>query len=213
MTSNFFRYHLLFIVALICGVHFSSCGSEPQASKASLRNGDIIFHASKSDQSKAIQLATGSEYSHSGIVYIEAGKTYVVEAVQPVKRTPFEEFVKRGAGGEYVVKRLRNAEAILTDPVLQQMKREGQKMMGKNYDSHFNWSDDQIYCSELVWKIYQRATGIELGELKKMKDFDFSNRIVKEILHKRYKDEIPWEEPVISPADIFESKELVVVGS
>jgi uncharacterized protein YycO len=213
MTSNFFRYHLLFIVALICGVHFSSCGSEPQASKASLRNGDIIFHASKSDQSKAIQLATGSEYSHCGIVYIEAGKTYVVEAVQPVKRTPFDEFVKRGEGGEYVVKRLRNAEAILTDQVLQQMKSEGQKMIGKNYDSHFNWSEDQIYCSELVWKIYQRATGIELGELKKMKDFDFSNRIVKEILHKRYKDEIPWEEPVISPADIFESKELVVVGS
>ena len=213
MTSNFFRYHLLFIVALICGVHFSSCGSEPQASKASLRNGDIIFHASKSDQSKAIQLATGSEYSHCGIVYIEAGKTYVVEAVQPVKRTPFDEFVKRGEGGEYVVKRLRNAEAILTDQVLQQMKSEGQKMMGKNYDSHFNWSDDQIYCSELVWKIYQRATGIELGELKKMKDFDFSNPIVKEILRKRYKDEIPWEEPVISPADIFESKELVVVGS
>ena len=213
MTSNFFRYHLLFIVALICGVHFSSCSSEPQASKASLRNGDIIFHASKSEQSKAIQLATGSEYSHCGIVYIEAGKAYVVEAVQPVKRTPFDEFVKRGEGGEYVVKRLRNAEAILTDQVLQQMKSEGQKMIGKNYDSHFNWSDDQIYCSELVWKIYQRATGIELGELKKMKDFDFSNRIVKEILHKRYKDEIPWEEPVISPADIFESKELVVVGS
>ena len=137
----------------------------------------------------------------------------MVEAVQPVKRTPFDEFVKRGEGGEYVVKRLRNAEAILTDQVLQQMKSEGQKMIGKNYDSHFNWSEDQIYCSELVWKIYQRATGIELGELKKMKDFDFSNRIVKEILHKRYKDEIPWEEPVISPADIFESKELVVVGS
>jgi hypothetical protein len=213
MTSSFFRYHFLFIVALVCGVHLSSCSSEPQASKASLRNGDIIFHASKSDQSKAIQLATGSEYSHCGIVYIEAGKTYVVEAVQPVKRTPFDEFVKRGEGGEYVVKRLRNAEAILTDQVLQQMKSEGQKMIGKNYDSHFNWSEDQIYCSELVWKIYQRATGIELGELKKMKDFDFSNRIVKEILHKRYKDEIPWEEPVISPADIFESKELVVVGS
>ena len=213
MTSNFLRYYLLFIVALICGFHFSSCSSEPQASKASLRNGDIIFHASKSDQSKAIQLATGSEYSHCGILYMEGGNAYVVEAVQPVKRTPFDEFVKRGEGGEYVVKRLRNAEAILTDQVLQEMKSEGQKMMGKNYDSHFNWSDDQIYCSELVWKIYQRATGIELGQLKKMKDFDFSNRIVKEILHKRYKDEIPWEEPVISPADIFESKELVVVGN
>jgi len=212
MTSNFFRYNLLFIVALICGVHFSSCSSEPQASKASLRNGDIIFHASKSDQSKAIQLATGSEYSHCGIVYIEAGKTYVVEAVQPVKRTPFEEFVERGEDGAYVVKRLRNAENILTEQALQRMKNEGQKMLGKRYDSHFNWSDDQIYCSELVWKIYERAAGIELCPLKRMNDFDFSNPIVKEVIKQRYKDQIPWEEPVVSPADLFESGELEIIG-
>lgn len=212
MTNKIVRMSLHVACGIVCAIQFMSCGSEPQPSKEELRNGDIIFHASKSDQSKAIQLATGSEYSHCGIVYIEAGKTYVVEAVQPVKRTPFEEFVKRGENGAYVVKRLRNAENILTEQVLERMKIEGQKMIGKKYDSHFNWSDDQIYCSELVWKIYERAARIELCPLKKMNDFDFSNPIVKEVIKQRYKDQIPWEEPVVSPADLFESGELQIIG-
>ena len=212
MTNKIVRMSLHVACGIVCAIQFMSCGSEPQPSKEELRNGDIIFHASKSDQSKAIQLATGSEYSHCGIVYIEAGKTFVVEAVQPVKRTPFEEFVKRGEDGGYVVKRLRNAENILTEQALQRMKNEGQKMIGKRYDSHFNWGDDQIYCSELVWKIYERAAGIELCPLKKMNDFDFSNPIVKEVIKQRYKDQIPWEEPVVSPADLFESGELEIIG-
>jgi len=211
MTNKIFRLSLNVTCGIVCAIQFMSCGSEPKQSKEELRNGDIIFHVSRSDQSKAIQLATGSEYSHCGIVYIEAGKTYVVEAVQPVKRTPFEEFVKRSEDGAYEVKRLRNAEIILTEQVLQRMKIEGQKMIGKNYDSHFNWSDEEIYCSELVWKIYERAAGIELCTLKKMNDFDFSNPIVKEVIKQRYKDQIPWDEQVVSPADIFESAELEVV--
>ncbi|MBL4670033.1 MAG: hypothetical protein JKY30_12325 [Flavobacteriales bacterium] len=34
-----------------------------------IQNGDIIFQISKSSQSKAIQLATNSKYSHMGIIY------------------------------------------------------------------------------------------------------------------------------------------------
>jgi len=36
------------------------CGQQEQ-----VQNGDIIFHTSKSGQSKAVQLATHSKYSHS----------------------------------------------------------------------------------------------------------------------------------------------------
>ena len=42
------------------------------------------------------------------------------------------------------------------------MKNEGEKFKGKNYDLTFEWSDDKIYCSELIWKIYKRSTGIEI---------------------------------------------------
>ena len=49
------------------------------------RDGDIVFHTSRSSQSLAIQLATKSPYSHMGIVYLRDGKPFVFEAVQPVK--------------------------------------------------------------------------------------------------------------------------------
>ena len=41
----------------------------------------------------------------------------------------------------------------------------GRQLEGKHYDFWFEWSDERIYCSELVWKIYRRGLGIELGEL------------------------------------------------
>jgi hypothetical protein len=53
-----------------------------------IKNGDLIFQTSLSSQSKAIQLATNSKYSHCGIVYSDNGQFYVFEAIQPVKTTP-----------------------------------------------------------------------------------------------------------------------------
>ena len=91
------------------------------------------------------------------------------------------------------------------------MKTEGYKFAGKNYDFTFGWSDDRIYCSELVWKIYKRALGIELGKTQKLKEFNLNNAIVRKKLEERYKGNIPYEETVISPAAIFESDYLETV--
>ncbi len=37
------------------------------------------------------------------------------------------------------------------------------KVLGKPYDIYFEWDDRAIYCSEIVWKAYQHALGIELS--------------------------------------------------
>ena len=42
------------------------------------------------------------------------------------------------------------------------MKTIGRKYLGRDYDLRFEWSDDKIYCSELVWKIYKEAFNIAL---------------------------------------------------
>ena len=78
---------------------------------------------------------------------------------------------------------------------------------------YFGWSDDRIYCSELVWKIYKEALGIELGKLQQLKEFDLSHPIVQKKLKERYGNNIPYDEKVISPAAIFESEELELVTS
>jgi uncharacterized protein YycO len=176
-----------------------------------IKNGDLIFQTSLSGQSKAIQLATDSKYSHCGIIYSENGQFYVFEAIQPVKTTPLDKWIARGKDGHYVIKRLKNETQVLTAETLQKMKREGNKFKGKNYDLTFEWSDDKIYCSELIWKIYQRATGIEIGKLQKLSDFDLTNEAVKQKMKERYGDKIPTEETVISPKAIFESELLTTV--
>jgi uncharacterized protein YycO len=72
----------------------------------------------------------------------------------------------------------------------------------------FGWSDEKIYCSELVWKIYKRGADVEIGKLQQLSDFDLSSDIVKAKLKERYGDNIPMNETVISPAAIFESQLL-----
>jgi hypothetical protein len=91
------------------------------------------------------------------------------------------------------------------------MKKAGKVFDGKRYDRYFEWSDDRMYCSELVWKIYKNALGIEIGELKQLKDFDLSSPEVKKIVKKRYGNEIPLNETVISPESMFNSRLLTTV--
>jgi uncharacterized protein YycO len=178
-----------------------------------IKDGDLIFQTSHSGQSKAIQLATKSKYSHCGLIYRDDNAFFVFEAVQPVKRTPLDKWIARGQNGKYVIKRLKNADQVLTSAALQKMKQVCDNFKGKNYDLTFEWSDDKIYCSELIWKVYQRATGIEIGKLEKLSDFDLTNEVVKKKMKERYGDKIPKDEIVISPAAIFESELLTFIKS
>ena len=176
-----------------------------------LREGDLIFQTSLSRQSQAIQLATKSRYSHCGLIYKDGKDYYVFEAIQPVKRTPLDKWIARGKDGKYVIKRLKNADQVLTPATLAKMKQIGDKFKGKNYDLTFEWSDDKIYCSELIWKIYQRTTGLEIGKLEKLSDFDLTNEAVKMKMKERYGDKIPMNEIVISPVATFDSELLKTV--
>ena len=175
------------------------------------KNGDIIFQTSQSSQSEAIKIATSSKFSHCGIIYIKNGKRFVYEAVQPVKMTPLEEWIKHGKKGKYVIKRLKNADKILTPFILKKMKEYGEQFNSKDYDLYFEWSDNKIYCSELVWKIYKNGAKIKLCELEKLKEFNLKNEKVQEILKQRYGNTIPLNEDVVAPSQIVNSKLLETV--
>ncbi len=179
--------------------------------KQALQNGDLIFHTSTSSQSLAIQIASQSKYSHVGIIYQEGDDFYVYEAVQPIKLTPAQDFINRGKDKHYVVKRLKNSDQVLTPEAITKMKNIGKKYLGKNYDFRFEWSDDKIYCSELVWKIYKQAFDIEIGKLQQIKDFDLSDPVVKAKAKERYGDNIPMEELIITPDRMYQSDQLVMV--
>jgi hypothetical protein len=178
---------------------------------ADLKDGDIIFQISRSPQSLAIQKATGSKYSHMGIVIYRNGFPQVFEAAGKVSYTPLNEWTKRGIGGKYVVKRLRNADSMLNGEMLSKLRRVAEELRGKPYDPYFEWSDSRIYCSELVWKIYERSLGIEIGRLQKLKEMNLMAPVVRKALLKRYGRKVPLNEKVISPGAMFNSKLLVTV--
>lgn len=207
---------LLSCTALCALSSYSPEKSPPENAKTeanNFQNGDLIFQTSLSSQSKAIQAASKSAYSHCGIIFQEKGNFYVYEAIQPVSTTPLKKWIARGKGGHYVVKRLKDHEKVLTPALLENMKRIGQQFKGKNYDLTFEWSDKKIYCSELIWKIYQRTTGLEIGKLQKLRDFDLSDPAVKQKMKERYGNNIPLDELVISPGAMFESALLFTVQS
>ena len=190
-----------------------SCGEgKTDSLRSKIQNGDIIFHETMSSQGTELKLATKSRYTHMGIIRKTGDKYFVLEAVQPVSVTPLDKFISRGKDRHYVIKRLKNSDKILTPEVLDKMEETGGKFIGRKYDSLFQWSDEKIYCSELVWKIYKRAAGVEIGELQKYREFDLTHPKVKVLLKKRFGSrEIPLDETVISPVQMFNSPLLETV--
>lgn len=187
---------------------------------SSLKEGDIIFHTSQTEQSKFIRQATHSPLSHCGILFKEKvrekGKEreqwYVYEAENPVQKTRLEDFAKRGENHSYVVRRLSD-ESSLTSESLSNMKQYLDREVRKrtSYDSKFGWGDDKLYCSELVWKAYNQATGKRIGEPKQMKDYDLSDPLLRKKMEDRWGKKLPLNELMIGPSDVYESRLLKTV--
>ena len=106
------------------------------------QTGDIIFQISRSSQSKAIQLATHSDYSHTGMLVIRNKKPYVFEAVGPVKYTPLKQWIAHGEKGKYVVRRV---EGGLSVEQQQKLAQTAKRYLGKPYD--FSWRKRQNVIS------------------------------------------------------------------
>lgn len=181
------------------------------ATAEKLREGDVVFTCSKLGQGSAIIAATGSPYTHCGIVFEKNGRLMVLEAVQPVGVISLEDFKAGGTPGTFLARRLKTPPA----PEKYQAARTwAMAQIGKNYDSRFQWGDDKLYCSELVWKVYQRA-GIELCEPRQFRDYDLEKPSVRKIINERYggMEKIPLNEKVVAPSDLANSVQLVTIST
>lgn len=204
--------------SILTAVFMSSigfCAAAERFDPSILKEGDIIFHESMTDQARALKLATKSRYTHVAILFRNGNEWYVEEAVQPVKYTRLSDFIGRGKNSHYAVKRIRNSSSLLTSKKINELKTYGRSFLGKNYDLTFEWSDRKIYCTELVWKLYKKVLNVEVGRLEHLGDFDLSDPFVKRIMKDRYGSRIPYDELVISPKAMFESDvlETVVVNN
>lgn len=175
--------------------------------------GDIILQTSFGNQSDLVSIVTQSPFTHCGVIRKQEGNLSVIEANGTVRIIPLEEWIANGKDSKYVVMRFKNLPDVNSKENSVKSKMALQKFLNKPYDSKFMWSDDKIYCSELVWKLYMESLGLEVCPLKKLKDYDLSDASVQSELQKRYGDAIPLEEPMVAPSDIASSDQLVMIFS
>lgn len=180
-----------------------------------VQSGDLIFHQSQSRQAAAIFEATGSRWSHVGIILEDttgtAGERWIVaEASMPVRITPLKKFIARGRGGHYRVYRAR----ALKSSQLSGLRSAIQDQLGKPYDIYFEWADDAIYCSELVYKVFLAAVGIELGSVQKFSDLKLDGPYVQAMIKHRLTNtgrKLNLNEPIVTPIAQMRDTDLDLV--
>lgn len=172
-----------------------------------LKEGDVVFSSSPHGQGRAIVDATASRYTHCGVVILKEGRLMVLEAVQPVGLTTLEKFASHSAPGTFMARRLK---APLAPGALHAARAWGEAQIGKDYDSHFRWDNERLYCSELVWKFYEKA-GVRLCQPRKFQDYRLDHPSVIQVIDQRYGgiEKLPKDENVVAPSDLAVSTLLV----
>lgn len=186
---------------------------EKSANDTNFISGDVIFQTSLGHQSDLVSIVTQSPFSHCGIILQDQNGYQVLEANGTVKKTPLQEWIQNGKDGKYVVMRFKYEANYQSKEYRAKAIKAISEQLNKPYDSKFLWKDDQMYCSELVWKLYVQTTDRELCPLKKLKEYDLSSDEVKKELTKRYGQNIPLEEKMVSPADLAASEDLNMIFS
>ena len=194
---------ILGIILLILALPFGSIVTETLTAQTEpvkeVREGDVIFQTSQSQQSPLIQIATRSKISHCGIIVMKNGKPYVLETLKTLVVTPLDKFIARGKGRKYWLKR-SNKENI---------KIKYDSYLGKPYDLAFKFDNGKFYCSELIYDIYKNQLGIELCEPKKVSDYLILGTDKLPQIEKAMKKRgITKEQYAVAPVDIFESDYL-----
>ena len=167
-----------------------------------VREGDVIFQTSLSQQSPLIKMGTRSTITHCGVVVMKDGKPYVLETQKTLVLTPLKKFIARGKDGKYWHKR----------PKLDNIKIKYSGYLGKPYDLAFKFDNGKFYCSELIYDVYLNQLGVELCKPKTIDDYLIlgTHRIPK-IKRAMKKRGISLEQYAVAPVDVFNSKELKFV--
>jgi len=168
------------------------------------KNGDIVFQSlpKVSDLVKAIEGVTGSPYSHCGVVVYKDGKWQVIEAIGNVHYTDLYTWIRRGRWSKFSAFRLDDKYQKGIDKFIKSME----EFLGRPYDFRYRLDDEYIYCSELVYKGFKKATGEELGQLVKLKDLNWEP-YTETIKKYEGSDTIPLDREIITPRDLAEAKQ------
>lgn len=180
-----FAYSATFAVLVLSqSLTHVAAADAPQLKSRNLKTGDIVFQESGNSQSLAITLASGSLYTHTGLIEMSAdGSANVVEATGPVRTTPLDKWIAHGTGRRVTVKRVKGLDAEAARKTLAAAHTHD----GKPYDHFFNKGRDAIYCSELVHLAFKDGAGLTIGAEQRVKDLNIDNAAVQSLIEARWR--------------------------
>lgn len=181
-----------------------------RAAPPALKDGDLVHQRSRSTQSALVGTLTGSDLTHVGVVFHRRGRPRVLEAAQRVRSRSLEAWIRAGRGRFVVVQRLRARDRI-PRTTWRRMRAVARGFVGRPYDLRFEWSDERLYCSELVYKVFRRGAGIALVAPARVGDFDLDDPLVRRAIRARFDRPPRRDEPVVTPAQLLDSPHLETV--
>ncbi len=184
-----------------------------------LKNGDFLFQdLNCGPLCDAIENATFHhkkyKISHMGVVSIEDGKIYVIEAYKKVQKTPLKDFLNRSLTQQnqpkVIVGRLKPAYQSLIPAFLKRLYQQ----LGKAYDTEFKLFNHKYYCSELV---YENLLDRQQKPILPVKPMSFKNKLTQTFdsawikYFKKQNLPIPEGQPGCNPADYMLNPKIQLV--
>ena len=179
-----------------------------RAPAVGLADGDVVFQRSTSEQAAAIRAATGSPWTHVGLVRRIDGEAWVLEAVQPVRLTRYADWAARGMNGEVVA--VRWAEPVWTEAARTRLDALQAQWLGRPYDARFAEGDAALYCSELVREAYLRAAEVELAPLRPLHSYAVGAPEIRAAIVDRW-GAVPGDLQVVAPSDLLAAEGWLTV--
>lgn len=215
--------HVVLAACAIAVGCFTAAQAAPARPFTQWQNGDLIFQQSTGSQTAAVLEATGSRFTHMGIVQIRNRQVTVIEAQAQaqVTETPLDRFIARGRDGRYAVYRVRGLKPVQWAVV----QFTARLLYGKPYDIFFRSGADAIYCSELPYLAFKSAN-IELGKPHRLGELAVQGSAVRALFLKRWQThpdcrglgaEACWrkiqDQRLVTPASIARDPNVALVYS
>ncbi len=172
-----------------------------------IKEGDFVFQHLPGELLSVIADVTESQYSHCGIIVKKDGQFYVLEAIGPVKFTPLNQWIHRGISSKITIVRLKEQYQSQVPKII----KSSYQYLNRPYDIQYEWDDEKIYCSELIYKSVREATGLKLAEFRKLKSMNW--RPHESYIRSITGGELPLDRMMITPEDLVQSDKVSIVYS
>jgi hypothetical protein len=157
----------------------------------------------------------GKNFSHVGIASVENNKVFIYEAgSRGVVKTPLDSFLSRSFDknkhSKVIVGRVKEQYRYIIPNAIKQCT----VLIGKKYDSAFDLSNDQYYCSELVYFAYKDSIEKPLFNVSPMTFIDPDTRKTFPAWVDYFKElgiQIPEGKPGLNPGGISRSDKIKIV--